>query len=248
MIVWTAAHTESDYDLSTSVIVPTGGAFSGPGVTGTNFDATVAGEGTHTLTYTFTDDNGCTNTATQDIAVQALPTVTFDLTETEACEDEMNQVLSEGLPAGGTYSGPGVNGTIFDASAAGPGVHPITYTFTDPSGCANTATQDITVFALPTVSLVLTTNTDCLANSTLELSDGTPTGGTYSGPGVTDTNFDASSVGVGLHTITYAYIDDNGCENAATAEIEVFDLPTVCLLYTSPSPRDATLSRMPSSA
>ena len=28
----------------------------------------------------------------------------------------------------------------------------------------------------------------------------------------------------------------------------VFDLPVVCLLYTSPSPRDATLSRMPSSA
>ena len=28
----------------------------------------------------------------------------------------------------------------------------------------------------------------------------------------------------------------------------VFGLPTVCLLYTSPSPRDATLSRMPSSA
>ena len=27
-----------------------------------------------------------------------------------------------------------------------------------------------------------------------------------------------------------------------------FDLPPFCLLYTSPSPRDATLSRMPSSA
>ena len=26
------------------------------------------------------------------------------------------------------------------------------------------------------------------------------------------------------------------------------DLPKLCLLYTSPSPRDATLSRMPSSA
>ena len=33
-------------------------------------------------------------------------------------------------------------------------------------------------------------------------------------------------------------IDENGC-------IESLD---VCLLYTSPSPRDATLSRMPSSA
>ena len=29
---------------------------------------------------------------------------------------------------------------------------------------------------------------------------------------------------------------------------ETFDKDDVCLLYTSPSPRDATLSRMPSSA
>ena len=29
---------------------------------------------------------------------------------------------------------------------------------------------------------------------------------------------------------------------------DVIALPTACLLYTSPSPRDATLSRMPSSA
>ena len=33
----------------------------------------------------------------------------------------------------------------------------------------------------------------------------------------------------------------------AIAEIET-DKATICLLYTSPSPRDATLSRMPSSA
>ena len=30
--------------------------------------------------------------------------------------------------------------------------------------------------------------------------------------------------------------------------VDYYDKPTPCLLYTSPSPRDATLSRMPSSA
>ena len=33
-----------------------------------------------------------------------------------------------------------------------------------------------------------------------------------------------------------------------TVPSHIFSKPTVCLLYTSPSPRDATLSRMPSSA
>jgi hypothetical protein len=36
----------------------------------------MAGVGTHTITYTFTDANGCTNTATQNITVGAAPCVT----------------------------------------------------------------------------------------------------------------------------------------------------------------------------
>ena len=39
--------------------------------------------------------------------------------------------------------------------------------------------------------------------------------------------------------------EDNGC--SATTTVEAVQ-NIVCLLYTSPSPRDATLSRMPSSA
>ena len=31
-------------------------------------------------------------------------------------------------------------------------------------------------------------------------------------------------------------------------DLKLHDIPNTCLLYTSPSPRDATLSRMPSSA
>ena len=43
------------------------------------------------------------------------------------------------------------------------------------------------------------------------------------------------------------YLEDiEGTERDIVDEIYV--LRTVCLLYTSPSPRDATLSRMPSSA
>ena len=37
-------------------------------------------------------------------------------------------------------------------------------------------------------------------------------------------------------------------ERVIEIEKDVTDLNTSCLLYTSPSPRDATLSRMPSSA
>lgn len=42
---------------------PAGGTFFGPGVAGNTFSATVAGLGPHTLTYLYTDANGCSATA-----------------------------------------------------------------------------------------------------------------------------------------------------------------------------------------
>jgi hypothetical protein len=53
----------------TLVGTPAGGTFSGPGVTGTSFNPATAGSGTHTITYDFTDANGCTGSATLTITV-----------------------------------------------------------------------------------------------------------------------------------------------------------------------------------
>jgi PKD repeat protein len=39
---------------------PSGGFFTGPGIFGSNFEPASAGVGTHTITYTYTDGNGCT--------------------------------------------------------------------------------------------------------------------------------------------------------------------------------------------
>jgi PKD repeat protein len=53
--------------------------------------------------------------------------------------------LSGGMPAGGTYSGPGVSNGIFDASLAGLGTHMITYTYEDLNVCTNTDQDSIVV-------------------------------------------------------------------------------------------------------
>ena len=52
---------------------PSGGSYSGTGVSGTNFNASVAGVGTHSITYLYTDINGCSNTAFKDIIVTPIP-------------------------------------------------------------------------------------------------------------------------------------------------------------------------------
>jgi hypothetical protein len=51
---------------------PAGGAFSGPGITGSNFNPALAGIGIHTITYTYSA-GGCTNTATIQITVTSAP-------------------------------------------------------------------------------------------------------------------------------------------------------------------------------
>lgn len=50
---------------------PAGGTYSGPGVSGSSFTPTTAGTGAHTITYSYTDLNGCTASATDVITVNA---------------------------------------------------------------------------------------------------------------------------------------------------------------------------------
>jgi hypothetical protein len=53
--------------------------------------------------------------------------------------------LTGGLPAGGTYAGPGVSNGVFTPSVAGLGIHTITYTYVTLEGCSANASKTIEV-------------------------------------------------------------------------------------------------------
>ncbi len=64
---------ESINDLSNYLnAVPFSGTFSGNGVTGNTFNATVAGIGVHTIAYTYTNSSGCSVTIYSQIEVLSL--------------------------------------------------------------------------------------------------------------------------------------------------------------------------------
>jgi len=147
----------------------------------------------------------------------------------------MQAGLGGGSPTGGVYSGPGVtddgNGVTysFDPTAAGVGIHTITYTEN-----GNSASDDIEVFALPAVTFTAPTSPYCPFTTTTGLGGGLPTGGIYSGAGVTDDgngnsySFDSTGLS-GDITITYTFTDANGCTNSNSDDVTVQDTtpPTI---------------------
>ena len=101
--------------------------------------------GTVVYTVTGTDANGCMNTDDVSVTVNPIPTVAFAALS-NACVTHAPITLTQGTPAGGTYSGTGVSGGSFNPATAGVGTHTITYTVTQ-SGCEGSAQSSITVDA-----------------------------------------------------------------------------------------------------
>ena len=94
---------------------------------------------------------------------------------------------------------------------------------TDQFGCVGFDTVTVTVNALPSIDITVS-DTICISQTSLTLT-ATPVGGTFSGPGVTNGVFDASLVGVGTFTISYAYTDGNGCSATANKSVYVDGSP-----------------------
>ncbi|MCK5079137.1 MAG: PKD domain-containing protein, partial [Bacteroidales bacterium] len=124
--------------------------YSDPGLTtlvytGNTFASGQTNPGVYTYYITQTV-GGCESPAnTIILTIYALPVVGL-APFNAVCIDEPAFVLTGGSPAEGIYSGTGVDPDgFFDPAAAGPGIHDITYTFTDANGCSNDTVQPISV-------------------------------------------------------------------------------------------------------
>ncbi|WP_191906950.1 DUF7948 domain-containing protein [Adhaeribacter soli] len=200
---------------------PSGGTWSGPGVTsGGVFDPAVAGLGSHALTYTVVVGT-CQSTANKVITVVTQPAVNFSgLKNDKYCLSDKPVLLVPSTP-GGTFNGPGIQtGNLWSPEAAGPGRHVITYSFTDKNSCTATATDTVEVETPIPVSAGPNEGV-CAGTAPFTLAGMSPTGGTWSGDGVTSNGvFAPASVGVGRHTLTYSVVTGN-CTYKATKIIEI---------------------------
>jgi hypothetical protein len=122
----------------------TGPNFTSSSATITVANVTAANAGLYTVTISV---NGCVSApSSKSIVVNNLPAVTVLSFVDTTCVNYAPATLA-GAPAGGTFSGSGVNGASFDPAVAGVGTHVVTYAYTDANGCSNTATTSIVVDA-----------------------------------------------------------------------------------------------------
>jgi len=94
------------------------------------------------------------------------------------------------------------------------------------SGCTSSIRTVVTLTENPLPSVTLgALPAACVDGVAFNLTQGSPTGGTYSGSGITNGTtglFDPSVAGVGTHTITYTYTDGTtGCTANATSTVTV---------------------------
>ena len=202
---------------------PEGGIYSGTSVTGGIFNPDGLANGNYTITYTYTDDNGCSGSCKFVITVnvEGHPDIICPEDIVVCANDELFE-LTGAMPEGGTYSGMGVSENIFNPEAAGVGEHTIVYTYGEYD-CEFIITVNPTPqMECPEDIFV------CIDDDEFALTGGLPEGGTYIGPEIVEGIFYPSHVGAGEHPITYTYTDpDTGCENFCTFTITVYDLPEV---------------------
>jgi len=212
------------------VATPTGGAWTGTGVTGNQFNPQTAGGPTFIATYAYTDpQTTCSNTVDITITVTDPANVSAGGDKVFCISDAPFDLNTDAIPAsGGSWTGPGVTGNTFNPMTAGAGMHVITLS-TGTGNCLVAASRTITVHLLPMVEAGPDVK-DCINETQFQLLPNPSTGGVWTSTGtgqITGNTFNASTSGVGTYTLTYTFTDVNGCINSDQLTMTVNPLPQI---------------------
>ena len=201
---------------------------SGDGATTYEWDADVVDDvsftppvGETTYTVVGTNDEGCEDSETIAITVNALPTVTATADATVVCDGEEITLTGSGATSYEWDEG------AIDGTAFAPPLGETTYTVigTDDNDCENSASIDIMVNALPTVTASADNTTVCEGEEI-----------TLTGGGATSYLWDEGAADgiafeplVGETTFTVTGTDDNDCSAMSSILINVLENPDVSI-------------------
>lgn len=185
---------------------------------------TVSPSGSQSYNVVGTDANGCIGTATTNITVNTVPTLTVASASNTICNGANTSLTVSGASTYVWSPSASLSASTGTAVTASPTVG-TNYTIigTAANGCTNSATYSVTVNPKPNVSSTTTNSVICNSGSTTLNGTGassyTWTGGVTDGVAFTP-----------AATATYTVIGTNavtGCTNSAVRTISVSTTPTV---------------------
>lgn len=203
--------------------------------TSASYTPSVAGVGSHTITYDFESDKGCkAKQVSTSVEVFALPEPKISVSNASVCvsgnnSEEVTISTTGTVPAGSfDYSidnSGSVNATTgaFEPKNNNAGTYTITLNYIDLNGCKGSADAQIVVHDLPTVSIDDTNPVSVCYNEAAfditttvspEGGNGVWSGTTSASIGLFDPNTAAEQT-----EVTYTYTDIYKCVNSATTTI-----------------------------
>ncbi|MBK7691740.1 MAG: T9SS type A sorting domain-containing protein [Bacteroidetes bacterium] len=217
-------------------------------------NVTMAANGVYTIAIY--DANGCSNSDTTNVLINALPTVISN-NDTTLCEGQtLNLTVTPTVGAAYSWTGPNgftsalQNPSITNVTIATNGVY--TITAIDVNGCSNSDTTNVLINALPTV--ISNNDTTLCEGQTLSLTVNATAGATYNwtGPnGFSSAIQNPFIVNVTLAatgTYTVVVVDTNGCSKSDTTYVKVVnctgidDYTLMNSIFIYPNPNNGTFT------
>jgi PKD repeat protein len=200
-----------------------GGIWAGPGVSGDTFNPATAGVGSHIITYNIANGN-CSSSDQITIVVVPKPDASINPVSNLCINNSDVNLLAH--DSGGTWTGPGVTGSLFSPTVAGIGTHVIIYSITNISGCSDSDSITITVLPAPDATIT-PADTLCINNPPVLLV-ARDTGGVWSGA-VSNDIFDPAVAGIGDHIVKYTVTNSDGCSDSDQITVSVMPVPVVTI-------------------
>lgn len=198
-----------------------GGTFSGPGVSGSTFDPSVAGPGEHTITYSVSAQQGAATEAAQAESAVVVNVVgaSLSLSSTPATCSDIDGSATV-TPSGGTPPFMFVwSNSVTSATNANLAAGSYAVTVTDGAGCTTQGMVDVSSVTLDVTAGVSTTSASCAGSdgsATVTPSTGTaPYVYAWSPGGQTDAT--ASGLAAGMYTVVVT--DAHGCQGTSEADV-----------------------------
>ncbi len=217
---------------SSSTLTASGAtSYSWSGGLGTGNPKVVSPTTTTSYTVTGTDANGCSNTASVTVTVNALPNITVS-SNSPVCG---NDIITLNATGGVAYTWTGPNGftsieqnpTITNANGSNAGTYYVTVT--DGNNCTATGQTEVVVHSIP--ELTVTSNSPLCTGQDLQLTSSNAVSWQWSGPNGWTSNVqnpvitNAQTSHSGTYSVTIT--DANGCTNNSSVNVTVNETPLV---------------------